>query len=181
MYARYEDSENLDEFVVGIYKSKSMAEDDKHKLENNQMPFNSNSLEKLDTDCTSYYGYRIEEFPLISVIHACYKKYVSINQTQGGSNMSEHTVTHPNMVRNAREAKRPVRIYSYDYEALRRVALMYEEYADPNIVYDCVDCRHILRLKMPPYVRNQMAKDLKLIDRPASYYHTGKEYFLRTD
>lgn len=95
--------------------------------------------------------------------------------------MSEHTVTHPNMVRNAKEAKRLVCIYSYDYNALKRVGLMYEEYTDLNIMYDCINCRYVLRLKMPPYVRNQMAKDLELVERPKSYNRRvhGKEYFLK--
>lgn len=99
--------------------------------------------------------------------------------------MSEHTVTHPNMVRNAREAKRLVTIYSYDPDALRRVLLMYEDYAydEYSLYYEYASCLYKLKLKMPPYVRNQMAKDLDLVERPKSYKrrYRVKEYFLKSD
>ena len=78
LYAQYEDSENFKEFVAGIYRSKNTAEEDKYRLEIGQKPVSTGCLARLDIDCTSYYGYRIEEFPLISVSHAHYKKYVAV-------------------------------------------------------------------------------------------------------
>ena len=79
LYAQYEDSEkNFKEFVAGIYRSKNTAEEDKYRLEIGQKPVSTDCLARLDIDCTSYYRYRIEEFPLISVSHAHYKKYVTI-------------------------------------------------------------------------------------------------------
>ena len=97
--------------------------------------------------------------------------------------MSEHIITHPNMVRNAKEAKRLVCIYSYDHDALKRVLLMYEDYTfdEHSIFYEYASCLYVLKLRMPPYVRNQMAKDLELVERPKSYNRRvhGKEYFLK--
>lgn len=85
--------------------------------------------------------------------------------------MSEHTVTHPNMVRNARENKRAVYVFSTDSEALERVRLMYEDFAvsfDSFIEKDKLYYRVLF--KMPPYMRNQMVTALNLSALKQDYH-----------